>query len=142
MEVYTADGGRDIHTALARGGEPANLQLAASYGATRDTNGLTTLDVTDLWALNERRYAYQVKYAEYWNDSAKRTNSGRVVDAVLLPVAPSASFRPGEGVYSGEFSRDSGVWFGPLVLTSTIYRVHSRRKFAGLYRHRYSCDDS
>ena len=59
-------------------------------------------DVAKLWALNERRYAYQAKYAEYWEESATKTKSGRKVDAVLLPAAPTASFRPGEGIYPGE----------------------------------------
>lgn len=31
------------------------------------------------------------------------TKSHRPVDAVLLPAAPSASFRPGEGIYFGKY---------------------------------------
>ena len=70
-----------------------------SYGT--KFGGIPVSSVTSLWALQKRKYEYQERYLSYWRSSAQSTRSGRPVDAVLLPVAPSASVEPGKGAYFG-----------------------------------------
>lgn len=53
------------------------------------------------WALELRKRTYQERYASYWQSTASLTQSGRVVDAIIMPVAPSASVEPGKGRYFG-----------------------------------------
>lgn len=97
--MFATDGGNEIHDTLAKSGEKPVPQLSASFGETKGT--LPAFSVSQVWALNRRVADYRTRYAQYWNSTASLTKSRRPVDAVLLPVAPSASFRPGEGVYFG-----------------------------------------
>ncbi|KIM75823.1 hypothetical protein PILCRDRAFT_13322 [Piloderma croceum F 1598] len=96
-DVFTMDGGNDIHDTLAISGETPVAQLAASYGQSKGS--LPTFDIPKIWNLHQRKYDYQTHYSHYWNSTANLTKSHLPVNAVLLPAAPSASFRPGEGVY-------------------------------------------
>ncbi|KAI0944360.1 hypothetical protein AcW1_002093 [Taiwanofungus camphoratus] len=98
-DMFATDGGNEIHDTLAESGEKPVPQLSASFGETKGT--LPAFSVSQVWALNRRVADYRTRYAQYWNSTASLTKSRRPVDAVLLPVAPSASFRPGEGVYFG-----------------------------------------
>ena len=97
FQVFTADGGSDIHKTLSLAGEPPVPELEMSYGK-KATDAFT---ITDHWALQVRKRDYQQRYLEYWQSTAARSQTGRVVDAVILPVAPSASVRPGQGRYFG-----------------------------------------
>jgi amidase len=45
----------------------------------------------EIWQLQLEKTAYQKKVLEAWNDTAKRTTSGRVMDAVIMPIAPFAA---------------------------------------------------
>ena len=57
--------------------------------------------MNELWSLQTRIYAYQTRYFDYWNSTASLTSTGRPVDAVLVPLGPTLSFRPEGGVYFG-----------------------------------------
>lgn len=98
-DVFAADGGTDIHHTLQQSGEPPVPELAVAYG--QALGHLPVPNVNDLWALNRRRYEYQAKYLAYWTSTADRTKSGDPVDAIIAPVAPTASYRRGEGMYPG-----------------------------------------
>ena len=52
-------------------------------------NGGKPFAVDELFRLNLAREAFRVKIAEYWNSTRTRTTSGRPIDAVLSPVAPT-----------------------------------------------------
>ena len=64
-------------------------------------DSLPSSSITAHWAVQVRKRAYQERYAAYWQSTASLTRSKRVVDAVLMPVAPSASVEPGKGKYLG-----------------------------------------
>ncbi|KAI0314320.1 amidase signature domain-containing protein [Amylostereum chailletii] len=119
-DVFSADGGADIHATLALASEVPIPQLATVYGVTAGATGMAPFDVERLWALNERKYAYQTAYAAYWNESGSKTKSGRPVDAVLLPAAPTASFRPGEGIYPGYTSVANVLDYTSVVVPVTV----------------------
>ncbi|KAF9888995.1 hypothetical protein FE257_008165 [Aspergillus nanangensis] len=97
--TFAADGGIDIHRTLEQSGEPPVAQLAVSYGA--HLGHLPVGSVNDLWATQQQRYDYQVRYLEYWNSTAKNTRTCLPVDAIIAPVAPTASYKPCEGMYFG-----------------------------------------
>lgn len=52
------------------------------------------MTITAYWELQKQCLSYRERYAEYWNRSGG-------VDAVIMPVAPSASVRKGDGRYFG-----------------------------------------
>ena len=64
-------------------------------------NIIPTSTVTAQWGVQVRKRDYQERYASYWQSTASLTRSGRAVDAVLMPLAPSASVEPGKGRYLG-----------------------------------------
>ncbi|KAK0515032.1 hypothetical protein JMJ35_002411 [Cladonia borealis] len=99
FQVFTADGGAEIHKTLALSNEPPVPQVAMSYGT--EPGSLPTTSITEYWALQLRKRSFQERYASYWQSTASTTSSGRVVDAVIMPVAPSASVKPGQGRYFG-----------------------------------------
>ena len=99
FETFTADGGNDIHQNLALSKEVPVPQLAISYGT--KPGSVSTSTVNEHWALQVRKRTYQERYLSYWQSTTSLTRSGQVVDAVILPVAPSASVEPGKGRYFG-----------------------------------------
>jgi amidase len=99
FEYWSADGGVKMHAAHAKSGEPPVKLVTTVYG----DKPVDPISVTDFFELNERRYRYQQAYGEYWNGTAAHTRSGRPVDAVIMPTYPGSSFRPGEGLYFGQY---------------------------------------
>lgn len=79
-EFYTADGGEDIRTAIAAGGEPfiPHVEKLVNRGK--------AISVFEYWNLNRRKWALQQAYLEKWNSI--RTSDGRIVDALLTPPMP------------------------------------------------------
>lgn len=55
----------------------------------------------ELWSLQNRIYDYQTRYFEYWNNTVSLTGTGRPVDAILIPLGPTLSFKPEGGIYFG-----------------------------------------
>jgi len=47
--------------------------------------------VNEIWDLQLEKTAYQRKVLEVWNETSKRTKSGRVMDAFVMPIAPFAA---------------------------------------------------
>jgi len=117
--TFAADGGIDIHKALSDSGEPPVPELSVSYGEKVGT--LPVSNINDLWALQTQIYDFQARYLAYWNSTAKTTKSGRVVDAVIMPVTPTASFRPTQGMYFGY----TAIWnlLDYSVVTVPVTRV-------------------
>lgn len=81
---YTADGGEDIKTAVAAGGEPFIPHVEALV------NRAPAISVYEYWALNRRKRAVQKRYLEKWR-AIKDLNTGREVDVLLMPVMPHPS---------------------------------------------------
>ncbi|KAI7775602.1 hypothetical protein LA080_006565 [Diaporthe eres] len=79
-EFYTADGGEDIRTAIAAGGEPFIPHVEKLVNRGR------AISVFEYWNLNRRKWALQQAYLEKWNSI--RTSDGRIVDALLTPPMP------------------------------------------------------
>lgn len=52
-------------------------------------NGGNAFSVDEIFRLNLARESFRVRVAEHWNATQTRTISGRPVDAVLSPVAPT-----------------------------------------------------
>jgi hypothetical protein len=57
--------------------------------------GTTPLTCNETWDLNLARYAYQQEALQHWNDTIKRTTTGRPIDAYISPVAATAAVKPG-----------------------------------------------
>lgn len=82
------DGLYDIHQQLALSGEPLIPQLAESF------KQFSPRELLDMHRLTLEGLAEEIKFNDYWNSTAH--DDGQVVDAVIMPCAPSASLVPGK----------------------------------------------
>ncbi|KAF2763750.1 amidase signature enzyme, partial [Teratosphaeria nubilosa] len=114
--AFALDSGTEIHTHLRASNEPPTPELAISYGA--NPRHLPTQTIHDAWALQTRKQAFQRLYNDYWRSTG--------VDAVIMPVAPTASHKRGEGRYFGY----TGVWnvldYAAVALKTTTRAVRGR----------------
>ncbi|KAG0137617.1 amidase signature domain-containing protein [Tuber indicum] len=99
LEALSADGGAHTRRNHALSGEQVLPQIAASFSTT--LGSLHEKSMTELWDLHVRKLTFQNAYQTYWNSTASLTNTGRPVDALILPWAPSASYPPEKFCYLG-----------------------------------------
>lgn len=84
------DGGRNVHEAFALSGEPPSPQIEGVYGKKPKEEKTAT----HIHETNVAKREAQKSYMEYWNSSAETTGTGRPVDCIICPVAPSAAAAP------------------------------------------------
>ncbi|CAZ84548.1 unnamed protein product [Tuber melanosporum] len=99
LEALSADGGAHTRRNHALSGEQVLPQIAASFSTT--LGSLHEKSMTELWDLHVRKLTFQDAYQTYWNSTASLTKTGRPVDALILPWAPSASYPPEKFCYLG-----------------------------------------
>ncbi|CAE6378822.1 unnamed protein product [Rhizoctonia solani] len=85
-KLYLLDGGEAIRDILTQSGEPAIPPIAQILPDPSKANILT---VSQSWDANYERDQFRARALKHWNDTALRSKSGRPVDAVLCPVAPT-----------------------------------------------------
>ncbi|KAL8972015.1 MAG: hypothetical protein Q9183_000771 [Haloplaca sp. 2 TL-2023] len=109
FKVFTADSGQSIHSLLSLASEPPVPELALSY-STSASAALSALGlpmtINAYWDLQKKSTVFRERYFEYWNTTtasitATAGSNTTGVDAVIMPVAPSASVEKGEGKYFG-----------------------------------------
>ncbi|KAK1765526.1 Acetamidase [Phialemonium atrogriseum] len=84
-----ADGGDDVHSHLARSGEPVIPIVAHAYAVRREAEPLLEYQKRTVQGLE-----YEAGYSDYWNSTAE--DDGQIVDAVIMPVAAHAAVIPGQ----------------------------------------------
>ncbi|KAB5559941.1 amidase signature domain-containing protein [Coniochaeta sp. 2T2.1] len=108
--MLLADGAHDIHQQLRRSGEPLVPGVAEELKLREPRPLLETHDLT------LKGLAYEIKYSDYWNRSGE--DDGQIVDAVIMPLAPTAAVVPGQ-YYHVEYSRAGNA----LNLASAVIPV-------------------
>ncbi|KAF4462408.1 acetamidase [Fusarium albosuccineum] len=96
-DIWTFDGGRDVHEAFALSKEPVSDQVAQMYGREQRTEKTAS----QIAATNRAKRAYQKEYLDYWNSTSQLTEIGEPAVAFIAPVAPFAAARPGGYSYYG-----------------------------------------
>ncbi|CEL63928.1 Acetamidase OS=Emericella nidulans (strain FGSC A4 / ATCC 38163 / CBS 112,46 / NRRL 194 / M139) GN=amdS PE=2 SV=1 [Rhizoctonia solani AG-1 IB] len=85
-KLILLDGGEAIRTILAESGEPAMPPMAQLLGEHLRAEKFT---LSQSWEGNTQRDQFRAQVLKHWNDTALRSKSGRPVDAILCPVAPT-----------------------------------------------------
>jgi amidase len=96
FQIFGSTAGQEIRRAIDASGEPPMQQMRAWY----DTQAKPSSS-DEFWDLCQRRHQYREEYHRYWMNSRKRSASKRLVDGVILPVAPSAAAEEGLFSYYG-----------------------------------------
>ncbi|KAL9609452.1 MAG: hypothetical protein Q9167_005781 [Letrouitia subvulpina] len=88
----------DIFSQCAFSGEPIIKELQRFIPADKTPEPLSLLQFQDLTL---RRAEYANEYTDYWSSTTSYTGTGRHVDGVILPVAPTAAVRNDKYLYYG-----------------------------------------
>ncbi|KAH7886093.1 amidase signature domain-containing protein [Phlebopus sp. FC_14] len=86
VKLYLLDGGAEYHATIRAGGEEAVPQTRWILEQAR-TKGPYRVD--EIFSLNLEREAFRTEALAHWNATKGRTKTGRAVDAILCPVAPT-----------------------------------------------------
>lgn len=92
FEILGSDGAQGVRDALRSSGEPPVPSLRTWFYE-QDTGPRSTIE---FWALCQRRADYQTQYEAYWMGGGK---GNKMIDAVLLPVVPTAGARENGPTY-------------------------------------------
>ncbi|KAI1334275.1 amidase signature domain-containing protein [Xylariaceae sp. FL0016] len=95
-EITGADGGYDIFENLALSGEPLIPELLDDFP---QNTSFPPLDAIRVEKAAMKMQRYQTEYKNYWMSTVNETSTGRPVDAVIMPVIPSAAVIPGKLYY-------------------------------------------
>jgi len=80
---------KDVLDVCEKSGEPV-CEILNQF-----MTGTIPVSCNESWDINLDRYAYQQEAQQHWNDTIKRTSTGRPFDAFISPVAASAAIKPG-----------------------------------------------
>ncbi|OBT64939.1 hypothetical protein VE03_05616 [Pseudogymnoascus sp. 23342-1-I1] len=97
FDIYTSDGGVDVHNCFRLSGETPAPQISTFYGACPSA----AVPVDKMHAISLRSRDYQQEYLDYWNSTARLTSSGRPVDGIIACVTPFAAAERGKDGYLG-----------------------------------------
>ena len=113
------DGGVDVHRNFRLSGEPISEQIGWIYGS----QPTSQLNASAIAQNNIAKRAFQKEYMEYWNSTSKTLDTGRPVDAVILPAGAAVATRQGTATYGGYTTALSALdWTVITVPVTSVIR--------------------
>jgi len=85
-KLYLLDGGAEYHETILAGGE---WEVPQTKWILDHARGRQPYTPHEIFQLNAEREAFRANALAHWNSTKCRTATGRPVDAVLCPVAPT-----------------------------------------------------
>ena len=125
-----SDQGADMVKQCTLSGEPLIKEVQRFVS----TNPAPVPISLELFAdLNIKKQDYQNEYLDYWNTSSEKTGTGLPVDAVILPVAPTAAVINDKYMYYG-YTNVANV----LDYTCVTFPVSKADKEVDVFDHEYT----
>ncbi|KAI1497874.1 acetamidase [Biscogniauxia marginata] len=87
-KLYFCDGGADEKAAVNSSGEP---WMPLSKWILLDNPHVREHTIPGLWKANQERDDYRKQYAQLWNETAKDSAGGKMVDVILCPAGPGVA---------------------------------------------------
>lgn len=112
FKSWVFDGGADVKAAFALSGEPMSDQVSFYSNLSKHYTA------SEIASVNVRIRELRKEFLEYWNSTEKITSAGRVVDALICPLAPFPAARPGLYKYYGY-----STWVNVVDWTSVVLPV-------------------
>ncbi|KAG0669294.1 hypothetical protein C6P43_003674 [Kluyveromyces marxianus] len=94
LQMFVSDGGIHCKEYAGLTDEPF-FPYMEPYGTVKE------MGVSELWDLQSERTMLCKQYLEAWNATASKTESGKPIDAILLPVTPYSGAKKGTFRYCG-----------------------------------------
>jgi amidase len=85
VKLYLLDGGAEYHETMRKAGEPAVQQTEWILNHAEGHS----YTVGEIFRLNLERETFRANALMHWNATQQRTTTGRPVDAILCPIAPT-----------------------------------------------------
>ncbi|KAG1754892.1 amidase signature domain-containing protein [Suillus paluster] len=85
-KLYLLDGGAEYHETIRAGGE---FEVPQTEWILKHAQGRDSYTPAKIFKLNLEREAFRSKALAHWNATHQHTVSGRPVDVILCPVAPT-----------------------------------------------------
>ncbi|OBA19582.1 amidase [Metschnikowia bicuspidata var. bicuspidata NRRL YB-4993] len=82
-KFFVSDGGVHLKKEIDKTGEPF-FPYMERYGTTPE------MKVGELWDLHYERTSLAKKYLDRWNDTSSQTQTGKPIDAIIMPASPFA----------------------------------------------------
>ncbi|KAI1403600.1 amidase [Hypoxylon fuscum] len=101
-KLYYPDGGAEVKEIVESSGEP---WMPLSKFMLHENPHVEALTIQTLWDAVSAREGYRTKYAQLWNESAKRTSDGKPLDVILCPAGPGVAPKLGTSRYWGYTSQ-------------------------------------
>lgn len=114
--ITSADGNYDIFEQLKLSGEPLIPQLIPEFPGSKPGPVKNAIEVEK--AVLELK-KYRVNYRNYWLSTANSTMTGRPIDAIILPVVPSAAVIPGKLYHYDYITAANVIDYTTLVVPVT-----------------------
>jgi len=90
VKLYLLDGGEEYWATMREAGEPP---VPMTEWILSHAKGRKPYPVSETWKLNVQREQFRARALQHWNNTRQRTSSGRPVDAILAPIAPTLASR-------------------------------------------------
>ncbi|KAJ6445380.1 histidine triad-like protein [Purpureocillium lavendulum] len=99
-KLYFQTGAKEVQKFIASAGEP----VLPNFTWYLNTFNIKELSVPELFQCNQQQAAYKRQFAQAWAETVNVTGSGRPIDGLLCPCAPSAGFPHDFPIWWGYFS--------------------------------------
>ncbi|CAK7234683.1 hypothetical protein SCUCBS95973_009019 [Sporothrix curviconia] len=122
-KLYFQTGAKESRALLAAGNEPVTPNFDF-YTSTYEIKELTT---PEAYKANTRQLAIRKQFAAAWAATASQTGTGRPIDALISPCAPSAGFPHEFPVWWGYFSTWNLLDYPSTILPLHGFQVDARK---------------
>ncbi|EPT03524.1 hypothetical protein FOMPIDRAFT_1159112 [Fomitopsis schrenkii] len=120
LKLYFLDGGEEYRDTLAV--EPMVAQ--SDWIMQQVPKNGKPYTVAEIFKLNQARELFRSKVVAHWNDTSRRTTTGRSVDAILSPVAPTLAPPHDTTRWWGYTSYWNLMDFPAVVFPTGRFRAH------------------
>ena len=79
------------------------------------------------WQLNIKTRAFKENFLAAWNDTIRRTATGRPIDALICPPAPAVGFPHDFNIYWGYTSMFNLLDYPSIILPIPGFKINSRQ---------------
>ncbi|TFY64932.1 hypothetical protein EVJ58_g2292 [Rhodofomes roseus] len=121
LKLYFLDGGEEYRDAMA--GEPMVPQSEWILRQVPNDGG--PFSVAEIFKLNRAREMFRSKLIAHWNGTERRTTTGRSIDAILSPVAPTLAPPHDTTRWWGYTSYWNLMDFPAVVFPTGRFRAHN-----------------